>query len=45
MAKSNRSPNDQRSDSKNQNSREYKDSMDNHSRQLDPNQSSEDSED
>ena len=45
MAKNHRTPNDQRSDSKNQNSREYKDSMDNHSKQLDPKHSSEDSED
>ena len=34
MAKSHRSPNDQRSDAKNHNSAEYKASMDNRSRQL-----------
>lgn len=35
MAKSNRSPNDQRSDSKNTNSPEYKAAMDNRSVQMD----------
>lgn len=34
MAKSNRSANDQRSDSKNSNSPEYKDAMDNRSVQM-----------
>jgi len=41
-----RSSNDQRSDSKNQTSQEYKDAMDNHSKQLNPNNSAyEDSDD
>jgi len=38
MAKSNRTPNEQRSDAKNSTSREYKSTMDNRSVQLDENQ-------
>ena len=36
MTKSHRSPNDQRSDAKNPNSTEHKAAMDNHSRQMNP---------
>lgn len=39
MAKSHRTPNDQRSDSKNPNSAEYKASMDNHSIQMNQDES------
>ena len=38
VAKSNRTPNEQRSDSKNPTSKEYKSTMDNRSVQLDENQ-------